>query len=227
LVQRSTQSADKTDQSNTAIHGFTLFAPAGWGMPIWQSLVFTGSLIAGLKERRNQYLEAGRPSFPEDYPHTAAGKAYWASRAAKDELRWLRKPASKRLNFIRLQGNDPWKPNWKQVFAAQERRLYDDEEMEVNGDIPRQSDTWLLSAWITKADELSRITAATSPEQILIQILNEYRDALQLSPIRLVNVSSLYRHCLVRGVLTCDEGGSPKDMAYIFQYRENSESSVS
>ncbi|KAJ9106265.1 hypothetical protein QFC21_001410 [Naganishia friedmannii] len=221
LIQRSTESADKTEQSNTAVHGFTLIAPAGWGMPIWQSLVFTGSLIAGLKERRYQHLEAGRPSFPDDYPHTAAGKAYWASRAAKDELRWLRKPASKRLNLIRLQGNDAWKPNWKQLFAAQERGLYNDEEMAVNGNIPRQSDTWLISAWITKADELTRIAEATSPERTLVHILNEYREALQLSPIRLANASSLYRHCLVRGVLTCEEGGSPKDMAYIFHHQDN------
>lgn len=218
---------DRASQSDTAVHGFTLLAPAGWGMPIWQSLVFTGSLIAGLKERRNQYLEAGKPSFPEDYPNTAAGKAYWANRAAKDELRWLRKPASKRLNFIRLQGNDPWRPNWKQLFAAQERGLYNDEEMEVNGNITRQSDTWLLSAWITKPDELDRIANATSPEQTLIQILNEYRDALHLSPIRLANASSLYRHCLIRGLLTCDEGGSPKDMAYIFQHQDDEETSVS
>ncbi|KAJ9109900.1 hypothetical protein QFC19_001880 [Naganishia cerealis] len=226
LIQRSTRSADNMDQTNTAVHGFILFAPAGWGMPIWQSLVFTGSLIAGLKERRNQHLEAGKPSFPEDYPHTKAGKAHWANRAANDELRWLRKPASKRLNFMRLQGNDPWKPNWHQLLVAQERGLYNAEEVETNGNITRQSDTWLLSAWITKADELSRIATATSPEQTLIQIVNEYRKELHLAPIRQANAASLYRHCLVRGILSYDDGGAPKDMAYVFRYREDDERSA-
>jgi hypothetical protein len=209
------------------MHGFTLIMPAGWGMPFWQSLVFTGSLIAGLKERRNQHLEAGKPSFPEDYPHTQAGRAYWATRAAQDQLRWLSKPASKRLNFTRLQGSDPWKPNWTQLSAAQEKRLYTAEEEEMNGNSKKQFETWLLSAWLAQPDELSSIASSTAPELALQQAVNRYREALSLNPLHMGNTSALYRSCIVRGVLSFDEGGSPKDMAFIFQFDDDLEDHVS
>lgn len=227
LVQRSVNSAIGKNQANTAVHGFTLFVPAGWGMPFWQSLVFTGSLIAGLKERRNQHLEAGKPSFPEDYPHTQAGRAYWSTRAAQDHLRWLRKPTSKRLNFTRLQGSDPWKPNWHQLLAAQEKRLYTAEEEAMNGTSPKQFETWLLSAWLAQPDEFSRIASSTVPELALQQATNRYRSALLLNPLHSMNASALYRSCVVRGLLSFHEGGSPKDMAFIFQFDDDVEDHVS
>lgn len=227
LVQRSVKGAIGNNQANTAVYGFTLIVPAGWGMPFWQSLVFTGSLIAGLKERRNQHLEAGKPSFPEDYPHTQAGKAYWNTRAAQDQLRWLRKPASKRLNFTRLHGSDPWKPNWSQLLAAQEKRLYTVEEEEMNGSIPKQFETWLLSAWLAHPGEISSIASSTVPELALQQAVNRYREALSLNSLHAANASALYRSCIVRGLLSFDEGGSPKDMAFIFQFDEHLEDHVS
>lgn len=196
-------------------------------MPFWQSLVFTGSLIAGYKERRNQYLDVGKPSFPEDYPNTSAGRDYWATRAATDELRWLRKPTSKRLNFARLKGNDPWKPNWNQLFLAQEHALYTAEEEAINGINPKKFETWLLSAWLAQSEQMSVIANSTMPEVALQQRVNSYREALKLAPILASNASALYRSCLVRGVLTCKDGGSPKDMAFIFGPSEQVDDSVS
>jgi ribonuclease P/MRP protein subunit POP1 len=217
---------DKEEQANTSVHGFSLLVPAGWGMPFWQSLVFTGSLIAGYKERRNQCLEAGKPSFPEDYPNTSAGRAYWATRAATDELRWLRKPMSKRLNFARFQGNDTWKPNWHQLCLAQQQALYTAEEEESNGIIPKRFETWLLSAWLAQSEQMSTIANSTVPEVALQQAVNLYREALNLVPIRASSASALYRSCLVRGVLTLVDGGSPKDMAFVFSSQDNNEDCV-
>lgn len=196
-------------------------------MPFWQSLVFTGSLVTGYKERRNQYLEAGKPSFPEDYPNTSAGRAYWATRAATDELRWLRKPMSKRLNFARFQGNDPWKPNWHQLRLAQQHALFTAEEEEVNGVSPKTFETWLLSAWLAQSDQLSIIAHSTVPAVALHNAVNRYREALNLVPIRTSRAPALYQSCLVRGVLTCIDGGSPKDMAFIFRQRDDVADTVS
>ena len=79
LIQRSLESPlDVVSHSGTIasaslsrpIHGWTLIAPKGWGMPLLSSLTHTGTRVGGQRERETQRREAGCVYFPRDYVGT-------------------------------------------------------------------------------------------------------------------------------------------------------------
>lgn len=92
--------------------GWTLTIPAGWGMPFWQSLVFSETRVGGLRERSQQVFEAGAPRFPEDFPCTLAFDEYETRRADEDKSYFDRRPSAKRPNFDKLGVSDPFKSNF-------------------------------------------------------------------------------------------------------------------
>lgn len=97
LIQRT---FGNSISSKSNMHGWTLLLPTGWSMPFFTSLVFTGSRVAGLRERRVQQFECGSGmAFPEDYPTTKAFLDHSSEIAAKERARWERTPPAKRANF--------------------------------------------------------------------------------------------------------------------------------
>ncbi|KAK4048654.1 Ribonucleases P/MRP protein subunit pop1 [Microbotryomycetes sp. JL201] len=117
LVQRTLRSASSSSQSgdsakNTDIydmHGWTLMVPAGWGMPFWNSLVFTNSKVGGLDQRQQQSFESGSLHFPNDF--VCSKKAFGRHELARmvDERGfWERKPKAKRVNYDKLGTDKPW-----------------------------------------------------------------------------------------------------------------------
>jgi ribonuclease P/MRP protein subunit POP1 len=78
-----------------------------------------------LIERRNQYREAGVPSFPEHYGAVCPAGTQWeAEQARAAETRWLRKPPGKRPEYSTLGTKWPFKPDWSAlVRVIRERQL--------------------------------------------------------------------------------------------------------
>lgn len=107
--------------SKSNMHGWTLLVPAGWSMPFFSSLVFTGSRVAGLRERRVQQFECGSGmAFPEDYVTTQAHNHHSSEIRAKDRARWERTPPAKRANFDAVEPAncrtpDVWEPEWRSL----------------------------------------------------------------------------------------------------------------
>ncbi|KAH7915836.1 ribonucleases P/MRP protein subunit POP1-domain-containing protein [Hygrophoropsis aurantiaca] len=116
LIQRSLESTSSSQQS---IHGWYLIVPANWSMPFLSSLVYTGTRIAGQRERETQAFEAGTAYFPRDYPLTPFYQTFADERELKEKEAWERKPSAKRPNFEKLQTRSPWKPDWEVVLGLQ------------------------------------------------------------------------------------------------------------
>ncbi|KAF4577137.1 hypothetical protein EYR36_005124 [Pleurotus pulmonarius] len=114
LVQRSVGSV----QSGT--HGWMLIIPAGWSMPFFSSLTFTGSRVGGQRERQTQAFEAGVPYFPRDYPSIPAYGAQISKAADEEEARWMRTPAAKKPNFEKLGTRSPWRADWEVVLGLKD-----------------------------------------------------------------------------------------------------------
>ena len=59
-----------------ACTAWSVILPAHWVMPVWLAMVAAGATIAGQEEMTWVAQAQGKPSFPEDFPDTAAG-ATW------------------------------------------------------------------------------------------------------------------------------------------------------
>ena len=64
----------------------------------WMSLVRCGGWAAGVQEHHALMTELGEPTFPLDFPGSAAGDAMWSLLALAGAARDARRPPSKRLN---------------------------------------------------------------------------------------------------------------------------------
>lgn len=100
-------------------------------MAFFQQLTYTGTRVAGQRERQTQAFEAGTAYFPSDYPSTSAYKIHISARAEKEKAKWARTPAAKRVNYRKLGTRSPWIPDWEVVLGLKEmpdQPLDDDEE---------------------------------------------------------------------------------------------------
>ncbi|KAJ4491245.1 NUC188 domain-containing protein [Lentinula edodes] len=136
LIQTSYQHSASNDTES--IEGWTFIFPAGWSMAFFQQLTYTGTRVAGQRERQTQAFEAGTAYFPSDYPSTSAYKTHISARAEKEKAKWARTPAAKRVNYRKLGTRSPWIPDWEVVLGLKEmpdEPLDDgDEEEEENVD---------------------------------------------------------------------------------------------
>lgn len=108
----------KSQSDKNSIFGWTLIVPSGWGSAFWHSLAFADTRIGGLRERAQQYFEAGCPSFPEDYACTHAFKIEIDKKAKDLSARWHRTPIAKRVNYERLSTDSPWRPAFAEVLSS-------------------------------------------------------------------------------------------------------------
>ncbi|KAJ1554379.1 Ribonucleases P/MRP protein subunit pop1 [Cladochytrium tenue] len=111
----SSSSAPGGAQELTA--GWDLLVPSAWAIEFWRSLTFAGARAIGLADRRQLLFEAGRASFPEDYPECRAHVEWSAGVAANARERWERRPASKRPNYEKLGVKDPFESIFAKIVA--------------------------------------------------------------------------------------------------------------
>lgn len=193
LVRRSVG----TDAPGTRpFHGFTLYLPAGWGMPFWQSLVFTGSLVGGLKERSTQYLEACSPSFPEHHVLSPAGQEYWRALADTEHERWTRRPPAKRANFEKLDVKSPWYPDMK---------LISENEVEP----------WLLTGFLASTPTLGAIARSADFDETLGLAIAKYRRQSGLPPLQIPDATALAAAACILVDVRVVGRGSPSKMAEV------------
>lgn len=88
-------------------------------MHLLQSIVYTGTLVGGLAERRSQHREAGVPCFPEHYGAVCrAGRESQRIKGGEEEARWARKPPGKRPEWDSLGTRDPFLPDWREIMKV-------------------------------------------------------------------------------------------------------------
>ena len=97
----------------------TLVLPQSHAHGVWLNLVTRGKARAvGASEWAALACTRGEPSFPRDFPDTAAGEAWWVSRAAVKRAEYSRRPPSSRPNYLALRSVAPWRPRWDLVWPS-------------------------------------------------------------------------------------------------------------
>ncbi|KAL1922941.1 uncharacterized protein VTP21DRAFT_9317 [Calcarisporiella thermophila] len=133
LLVRDDSHALHTSASAEMQRGWTLIAPAGWGMPFWKSFVFAGARVGGLREWERASFEAGIPCFPRDFPGTRAYESWAAEKRMEGEHEWGKRPPAKRINYEKMGVESPFEaPFWKLFAKSDERTGTRDGEREGN-----------------------------------------------------------------------------------------------
>ncbi len=209
VIQTSRQ--NKNSDENP-VHGFLILLPSGWAMPFWQSLVFTGSLIGGVDERRIQHQEAGLSSFPEAFPATESYRDWWTRVETHDVRRWQRRPPAKRLNLSGLGPQRGWQPDWKLVAQhAQDEGGISQEELAIHGEA--EVEPWLLPPNL--AEPILGCQGTAQAERELERICCGHRQRLDLQSGSTFSRLSL-SECLVQVVIEYTGRGKPSGNAAIF-----------
>ncbi|KAF7346225.1 Ribonucleases P/MRP protein subunit POP1 [Mycena sanguinolenta] len=216
LIQRSVERS--TSSKDLAIHGWTLLLPAGWSMPFFSSLTFTGTRVAGQRERQTQAFEAGTGYFPRDYPFCASYEAYAAERAEEEQARWARTPPAKRANYEKLGTRSPWRADWSVVLGIETPAPALVSTQREAGDTAQAEKVqpWLLRGSTVRAlvERLMGVDATRRPA-IVAEELNTLRAKRNLDPSK-VDPDALLRGALVRVRITPCTRGNPQDLALIY-----------
>ncbi|KAH7885023.1 ribonucleases P/MRP protein subunit POP1-domain-containing protein [Phlebopus sp. FC_14] len=234
LIQRSLEPcppSTSTSSSTQGIHGWTLMFPAGWSMPFLSSLVYTGTRIAGQRERMKQYFEAGTPGFPNDYPTIPAYETASSERAETEKAQWERKPPAKRVSWDKLGTRSPWRPDWGLVLGVETSRPVDAGE-KGDGLVPAQRESRANSGemqlddavkdprpWLLRGPKVPSILAnpCTTPAQFRDEI-NKLRGKHHLSPLdSSVSSEDLVKTALVMVRAKMVGRGAPSDLANIYK----------
>ncbi|CAK5284226.1 unnamed protein product [Mycena citricolor] len=203
LVQRSTECSGTSDRG---LHGWTLFLPAGWGMPFFSSLTFTGTRVAGQRERAAQAFEAGSAYFPRDYPTCLSYTAHVTERESTERARWERTPPAKRPNFEKLGTRSPWRADWEVVLGA------DPDLVSTQREPGKETwEPWLLRGSGVRAllDKLIADPGVFSAE------LNALRIKRHFAPLQQSSVL-LASSALLRVKINPIKEGNPQDLALIY-----------
>lgn len=211
LIQRSIASPTSP---NEAIHGFTVIVPRGWSMYLLNSFAYAGCMIGGLVERRNQYREAGLPSFPEHYGSSCPAGLDWEIVKGKEEReRWEKKPPAKRPQFKAMGTDNPWLPDWTPIITGDEGDAV--EEMETNGKKDKgTSEPWLFA--LPLSEHLSAIVQSPTPPEVLLKLVNAFRRQRGSSILSEALATELYDTALVHVKVEVEGRGSPGDMAILY-----------
>ncbi|TFK28005.1 ribonuclease P/MRP protein subunit [Coprinopsis marcescibilis] len=219
LIQRSLEAQGEVSAGTEALHGWTLVIPSGWGMAFWSSLIFTGTRVAGQRERQVQAFEAGAAYFPRDYPCTPAYDAFSTTRMEKLKEDWERKPPAKRVNYEKFRVSSPWLPEWSKILGIPEPGSEDLITTQREASTTKLSPT--MKPWLFRGQNVDTIVDSVSRsfnkgETFLCEI-NRIRSIASLEPLpRHVKGSDLLQGALVTVKVTMCGRGTPEDLAMIY-----------
>ncbi|KAF7365276.1 Ribonucleases P/MRP protein subunit POP1 [Mycena venus] len=220
LIQRSIERG--TPSNDLALHGWTLLLPAGWSMPLFSSLTFTGTRVGGQRERQTQAFEAGTAYFPRDYPLCASYDAHVAESATEEQARWARTPPAKRANYEKLGTRSPWRADWGVVLGVESPEAADVSTQREAGDMDvdrvqtEKVQPWLLrgSAVRVLVEKLLGVDGTARPTTLMDE-LNGLRHKRSMEPLK-ASGDALLKGALVRVRITPCTRGRPQDLALIY-----------
>jgi hypothetical protein len=83
---------------------------------LWQRLVLQGAVCAGLDDVEHLHAAMRVPTFPRDYPDSAASEEFWRQADAEAERRWASRPPSKRGAAVRPAAS----PDWRALLSGKD-----------------------------------------------------------------------------------------------------------
>ncbi|XP_036326858.1 ribonucleases P/MRP protein subunit POP1, partial [Rhagoletis pomonella] len=93
--------------------GWDVIMPAGYGMPIWLSLIMWGAKPGGLREFETIAREMGTE---EHLPDTVAGRVLAATRHQELSAKYFRKPPNKRHNYKKMAIVSPFRAPFTELI---------------------------------------------------------------------------------------------------------------
>ena len=195
-------------------------------MAFFQSLTFTGTRVAGQRERQTQAFEAGCPYFPRDYPCTLAYEDLVADREFEERSLWERKPPAKRPSYKKLGTRSPWKPDWEVVLGITPEKASDNA---VSSEyIPTQrvdvssADKQRCRPWLLRGVEVNVVLDATFSKPNygagLLDSINHLRAKRNQPPLDAsVRPENLLNGALVTVKVKMCGKGNPDDLALIYR----------
>lgn len=190
LLIQTTRSAERVtspssgaaahDSKNPTISGWTVLVPSGWSLAFWHSLVYADTRVGGIRERDQQFYEAGAPIFPMDYP-SPSNRAWMETirkQAREEKDKWDRKPPAKRINYTKLGTHHPWDPD----FSGLVRRKASRESQDSTGSTDIGNKIAALSASIltsSKAEKGKRDAPWLLQGNLLAKVMEAVEKALQ------------------------------------------------
>ncbi|KAJ7044056.1 ribonucleases P/MRP protein subunit POP1-domain-containing protein [Mycena alexandri] len=217
LIQRSIERG--ASSNDLALHGWTLLLPAGWSMPFFSSLTFTGTRVAGQREHQAQAFEAGTAYFPRDFPCCATYDAQVAARETEEKARWERTPPAKRANYEKLGTRSPWRADWDVVLGVEtdtDPSFVPTQREASDAQTAEPTHPWLFrgSAVATLIERLLPMGVAGRPVA-LFEAVNDLRCKRSLGPLE-ATPAALLQGALVRVRVTPCTRGRPQDLALIY-----------
>ena len=97
--------------------GWNILVPAGWGKPLWLSLVYHGARAIGFEEMKQCHLEKLILHHPTDFPDTTAGQQLELCNLKTLQSKYCKYPPDKRPNFGKLNSSSPFMPTWSSVIS--------------------------------------------------------------------------------------------------------------
>ncbi|KAH7105275.1 POP1-domain-containing protein [Auriculariales sp. MPI-PUGE-AT-0066] len=185
-------------------HGWLLLAPRGWGTAFMHSLIYTGTRVAGQRERMTQYVEAGERVFPGDFPSIAASQEWWNVRAASERGRWERRPKNKRVDYVARGIRSPFLPDWEEVLGLP--GLRQGESLAHRGATGQTAQIWLA-----RGEHIERALR----DSTLHQSVAEARAKRSLSAVE-IDPEVLLQTAVVSVRVHMVGRGAPGDMAVIY-----------
>ena len=226
-------------ESRSDMHGWTLLVPAGWAMPFFSSLVFTGARVGGLREHRVQQFECGSGmAYPEDYVATPAFHSHVEAKATKERARWERTPPAKRVSYDALEAAgyrvpNVWDPEWDNLplpFGAPISVSHSTVNLIPTQPLPDIADgetgpavgsgakrPWLLHGANVSSiiDELSGISCDQAPDALFNE-MTRLRCKRGLTEPLSVSPPKLWKSALIAVNVNLMGRGSPQEFAIIY-----------
>ena len=194
--------------------------PKGWSMAFLDSFLYTGTRVAGQRERQHQFFESGIPYFPRDFPVTKGYGSFADGRALEEKTLWEKKPPAKRPSWGKLGTRSPWKPDWDVVLGISPISDNDIDMVPTQRDVAdpmmKEGKSWLLQGVNVRTilDEASKML---DPAGSLLRQINtlRFKRGMELLGSE-TNAEVLFQGALVRVKVTLVDRGVPADMAIIY-----------
>jgi ribonuclease P/MRP protein subunit POP1 len=201
--------------------------PAGWSMAFFNSLIYTGSRVAGQREKQTQAFETGTVHFPRDYPTTSAYEDWATKRGEEEKGKWDRKPPAKRVNFESLGTMHPWKADWHALLGIKGKQS--EPEISQPAFVSTQRDQGAageqamedIKPWLLRGQEvpkiLSRLYSVFNHGVALLSDINRLR--LKRYPNLHLDdkeATSLLKGALINVKVKMCSRGTPEDLAMIY-----------
>ncbi len=139
LVKNSINSSVYSSQNGNLYNGWDVIIPNGWAMPFWLTMVHSGAKAIGQRELNYLMFESGVLQFPNEYSDTLPGQDANKRECLELYQKYIRRPPSKRVNYLKLGFLTPFSCPWKSVMY-----LSMPDKMSVNLEVNKEFGFYIL-----------------------------------------------------------------------------------